>query len=275
MSRLIFTAAALAAFALPASAQAPASDYPTYDQVGLTWNKPPSLKRMHRLYPVRARAMDVARGKAELACTPDAEGELDCRVLDETPGGMFFGDAALKVMSRASVRSVDGGSPAGRTFAFTLKFGHWPASTLPDKFHPIDAGLKWVKRPEMKDHWGMSGQGRMEIYSASFNCVADGGGELDCTPGAAQPNDPRFVKAAMKALEKARVKRIDGASPSGTRFDWTIKVQKQSHCGKGRKDMYGDNGSTITTGGDNASMQDVPSNMGSGGNCDAAMVQVQ
>lgn len=69
-----------------------------------------------RFYPKQAQDLSV-EGAATISCVVDADGRLqDCKVLDETPAGYGFGDAALrmKVLFRMkplsrSGQPVDGG----------------------------------------------------------------------------------------------------------------------------------------------------------------------
>ena len=206
---------------------------PTYADVGLEWVKMPSLKEMARLYPMRAINMGVERGEATVGCASDAQGRLACRVVREWPERRGFGGAALNVMRSASVRSADGGSPAGRQFFYTLKFGNWRGPNLPARYHPTAAGLRWVDFPELKNHWNLVGQGVGQTYSATFSCVAHADGSLDCEPReAAAP--ARYVQAALNSLEEATVQRADGRSPEGVRFDWTLRAVNQSNCRGGR-----------------------------------------
>jgi hypothetical protein len=225
----------LAAAALPASAGAP---LPTYDQVGLKWKTPPNVIDMARHYPVRAKAKQVGRGMADVACTAKTDGRLDCQVVAETEGNLGFGPSALAVMRRARVEATDGADPAGRTFGFRLKFGAWPASELPAKFQPGD-GLTWSRFPTMTN-WNMQGQDKHETFSARFDCVARANGRLTCTAAEATPEAPKFVKAAADAMARARVQRADGASPEGARFTWTVAVQRQTSCSPGREEIFQD-----------------------------------
>ncbi|HYE45104.1 MAG TPA: hypothetical protein VEA44_04940 [Caulobacter sp.] len=232
------TALISAAVCLPAAA----APLPTYDQVGLKWRRAPNVVDMARHYPVRAKALGVGRGMAEVSCTAQAEGRLKCQVVKETEGNLGFGAAALTVMSRARVDAVDGGDPAGRTFGFRLKFGAWPASELPARFQPGE-GLTWSRFPIMTN-WNMQGQDKHETFSAKFDCVARASGRLTCTPTDATPDAPKFVKAAADALARARVQRADGASPEGARFSWTVAVQRQTWCSPGREDIFQDDDTT-------------------------------
>lgn len=229
MRLLLVVATALApvlSVAAPASAQ-PVP--PAMDEQGLRWDRAPSISRMARLYPRRATLDGVTRGLVRLACTPDARGRLACAPFEEDPIDYGFGQAAMQVMDRATVAALDGGSPQGRTFLFTLRFGNWPARLLSDNFHPVEAGLRGTVRPEM-GHWDMTGQARGETFAAGFDCVARADGSLDCELLGTEPAGiERFAEAAREAMAEARVRREDGGSPEGVRFRWTVAGTRMSN----------------------------------------------
>lgn len=221
MRAFILAAALAAGLILPSAASAQPVP-PTMDEQGLRWERAPSISRMARLYPRRARLDGHTRGLARLACTPDASGRLDCRPFEEDPDGYGFGQAAMQVMDRATVASLDGGSPEGRAFLFTLRFGNWPPSLLSDRFHPSEAGLRWTIRPEM-NRWDGVGQARGETYAAVFDCVARADGSLDCELLGTEPAGiDRYAAAAREAMAAARVRAEHGGSPEGVRFRWTV-----------------------------------------------------
>ena len=127
--------------AAPAAAQQSASAYPTYEDVGLAWVRSPSVRDMARFY--RTTRHDGGRGLAEVLCTPDAEGRLDCEILNEEPIDRQFGLAGVRVMERSRVTAVDGGSPAGRTYACGVWFRAGPASM---RARRLPCGLRWKAR---------------------------------------------------------------------------------------------------------------------------------
>ena len=253
---------------------------PTYDQVGLAWARSPSVRDLTRFG--RSTRLYGRRGTVETRCTADAGGQLECEALNESPAGMGLGRAAVMTMERARVAAVDGGSPEGRSFSFGLRFGNWPSSRVPDRFHPIEYGLRWTKRPELVDSWaGMRGQARGEVYEARFDCTALADGHLDCTLKDNPSGSETYARAAERSLEEARVERINGDSPAGARLEWSMKVERQSHCsggGNANKDG-GDaviSGDTASIGGGGA-LTSTPDSSPEAplGSCVAAMVQVR
>ncbi len=123
-------AEALAAFALQSAALAAdapaAARLPQMKQARLVWKRPPDTFLMTKYFPKAAKAAGVDKAKVELACTADAFGALDCDPLSESVEGLGFGEAAAKVVEHGRVAAFDqGGSPAGRRFRYTVKFGTW------------------------------------------------------------------------------------------------------------------------------------------------------
>ena len=95
-------------------------------QVGLAdviWVREPSARDFARFYP--SRALDQGRsGRVVLDCVANARGALDCSVVEESPTGWGFGDAALRIarQSRIAPRAEDGSSVAGRHVRLPLSF---------------------------------------------------------------------------------------------------------------------------------------------------------
>lgn len=218
--RLIL-ALAFMLFATPALAQTPAGEYPTMDAVGLAWERAPSIQRMGQLFPRVAWQAGHRRGLARVVCTPQSNGRLRCSVLEEDPGDVGFGRAAVQVMDRAIVRATDGGPVADRTFAFTLRFGYWPPRLLPDIYHPTEAGLRWIVSPSLGEWDGNDNPGFRGRATIVFDCTARADGSLDCHVVSYEPEGiDAMIEAALATLAEARVARIDGGSPEGVRFRW-------------------------------------------------------
>lgn len=200
---------------------------PTYSEAGLQWTRGPSIRDLARQH--RHTRGFPARGVVEVACTPDQWGRLDCDVVSESPEGENYGAAALRVMRPATVTSTDGYSPAGREFGFRLRFGNWPESLMPDRFHPVSQNLRWVKRPELSGWSGAAARGQED--RATVNCVAQADGSLACEGGEA--SNPSLLRAALDSMEDARVERADDQRLEGSPLQWTFRMVNQSHCGIG------------------------------------------
>jgi protein TonB len=97
---------------------------PTRLIVDPKWLSRPSAEEMSRYYPGRAIDLGLT-GQATLFCSVVASGKLaDCRVIDETPAGAKFGDAALKLANffRMSPRTVDGKPVDGGLTRISIAF---------------------------------------------------------------------------------------------------------------------------------------------------------
>jgi len=201
-------------------------DLPTYAQLGLRWTRPPSIRDLMRHHQVTARGYPD-RGWAEVGCTPDERGRLDCVVLYETPEGRNFGRAALRVMEATRVASIDGTSPAGKTFGFRLRFGRWSASEMPDFAHPLDQNLRWTVFPSTRS-WNMAGVTQYETATATFDCVARADGSLDCRHAGGAEDNAGLVSAATEGLRDARVRRTDDQPLEGSPLRWTFRLTRLS-----------------------------------------------
>jgi TonB family protein len=121
MTRLLILAGAVAALAASASAQtggpaeAPYSG-PVTNPAWITVHQP--------AYPELARTHYVPNGFVRLRCTARASGAVDaCEILEETPAGQGFGEAALNVMPRARIRPrTENGRPVDSRVVQSFRF---------------------------------------------------------------------------------------------------------------------------------------------------------
>lgn len=88
------------------------------------WARRPSADDFQRNFPDRAQRMEVS-GRVVLSCMLDDRGVVtSCDIVEETPAGYGFGDAALRLsrLFRAKARKVDGQTVGGTTVPLTLTF---------------------------------------------------------------------------------------------------------------------------------------------------------
>lgn len=99
------------------------------------WIQRPNGEDINRYYPMQAARREL-QGRAVLACAVTAEGTLTgCKVVEESPTDVGFGDAALKLSTRYRMRSTlpDGRSVAGGAIRIPLRF------SLPGQMDPLSA----------------------------------------------------------------------------------------------------------------------------------------
>src|SRR4051794_31735054 len=85
--------------------------------VGPEWIQRPTGADLRRFYPMEA-ARREKEGRAVIVCGVTGEGTLtDCKVVEEAPIDLGFGDAALKLSTRFRMRPTtpDGQAVAGGT----------------------------------------------------------------------------------------------------------------------------------------------------------------
>lgn len=228
--RLVLAFIALLAVAAPATAQTSVEMPPPLDQIGLEWERRPSIERVAQLFPPVAWRAGHRRGLARLSCTTQSNGRVRCTPIEEAPEDFRFGEVAVQVMDRVIVRPTDGHPVEGRTFGYTIRFGYWPPRLLPDSYHPSEAGLRWVVRPDLSEWEGRDYPEFNVEPVIIFDCVARSDGSLGCTEAFRDPeNVDGIVEGLLASLASARVQRIDGGSPEGVRFRWGTRLFSRSY----------------------------------------------
>jgi TonB family protein len=116
----------------PPAAQAPATPGPIVSAnqplspsvITPSWERKPTGEDMARAYPFVAQQRDLG-GAAAMSCNVTAEGKLaDCTIVAETPPGVGFGDATLRLAKYFKMKptTADGKSVAGGTVRIPIRF---------------------------------------------------------------------------------------------------------------------------------------------------------
>lgn len=101
-----------------ASTAAPTDPVPA--NAGPTWVRPPRVTVDD--YPRRAIDRGVS-GLAAITCKPSADGRpTSCRIVTETPAGLGFGAAALRVVERARLTPLGANDDPEAVFTVTIRF---------------------------------------------------------------------------------------------------------------------------------------------------------
>jgi TonB family protein len=169
---------------------------------------------MERYYPPAALA-EAASGVAVLECTVTRKGTLDaCKALRESPEGMHFGDAAVKLASKFRMKTTtrSGASAVGRVVRMPIEFNFAWAMFEPINPRPsfdVLVSPKWAKRPSAEDlgRWFP----RQALSSnteglAILECEVQPDGRLTpCSVMKEAPEKFEFGDAALKLVTKLQV----------------------------------------------------------------------
>ena len=152
-------------------------------------------------YPKVARDQKIS-GDVKLDCAADAQGAVrDCKVAEETPGGMGFGEAALGLAARERIKPKDrNDKPVGeRRFEVGYSF-----------LAPGDANPDWMKKPTAGDLAGVfpvAAAKKGVDGKATIQCQLDVAGFLQkCQVVSEAPADLGFGQAALQLAPQFRMK---------------------------------------------------------------------
>lgn len=173
------------------------------------WAAKPSGDTMARYYPEEAIDNSIS-GRAVVRCNVRSDTRLErCELVSESPAGMGFGEAGLKMAAREfRIRpaTVDGKPEEGTSVTIPMQF---QGPTYSARFVIIEA--VWAEAPSFGDMaaaWPASA-GDIAMGTAVLRCsVASGGnGKLtNCTIAGQAPKGSPFGGAARTLVDKFRLK---------------------------------------------------------------------
>jgi TonB family protein len=185
------------------------------------WARRPSAEDLGRVWPSEAVRRQIG-GHAEIKCVVTKQGALrDCIVLEESPPGAGFGDAALLLAPQFQMRpmTVDGEPVDGGSVKIPFNFSKPPTGLGREMTTVVH--LPWLEAPVYADV--------LEAYPAEARAAKAGGRVvLECRIGANDrlgdctaldsPKDHGFVQAAETLSKKFLAPaKLDGKSLANDR----------------------------------------------------------
>lgn len=160
-------------------------------------------------YPAAAQEQGIG-GRVVLECPIGEDGRVACEVVEETPTGMAFGAAAVRMSEdwRIAPQTRDGVATAGGRIRRTLVFEPGPPPRVNTTDPSAMTGIRWEEQPRAQDfarlypheasRRGISGR-------ATLNCTVNETYHLDCVVESETPPDMGFGAATLAIAEKFRV----------------------------------------------------------------------
>jgi TonB family protein len=186
------------------------------------------------VYPKTAFEKKIS-GEATLNCTADDAGrEVDCRVIDETPAGLGFGEAALALSTKERVKTTDGrgGSIVGKRFETDFSF-----------LAPGDSNPDWLRKPSAQDLAAAFPTKALQdgtAGKAAIKCGVTIEGFLErCVVLFESPADFGFGAAALQLSPQFRMSpKIRGGKPVPG-GDVTIPINWEAPAARGAGATFG------------------------------------
>ena len=208
---------------------------------GPDWLRKPSAEQLLAVWPAAAAGES---GRAALDCLVAPQGGLyDCRVVEESPSGRGFGDAALALAPQLLMKpSTLKGRPVFGAVAFPIKFdwGGVPAHDLMGGKFVLAPATNWTEAPTIADvaaAYPATARAANLGGQVTLHCQFSGtGGLAHCETLAEEPKHAGFREAALELAKHFRIdpardpriksasvtlpvafapELIDGAGPSG------------------------------------------------------------
>lgn len=169
-----------------------------------SWRTKPSGEQMAKNYPAAALDREIS-GKATIECDVRIDGRLEnCEILSETPYGLGFGKAAVKVMVAGATmnpRKINGKAVAGGKMRIPVTFASMRAGNRTIIFNPV-----WAKAPDFEAIAAAWPEGSgAEEGVAVLRCSLRANGSLGgCTTAGA--TDGGFAGAARRLAPQFEMK---------------------------------------------------------------------
>ena len=199
------------------------------------WWRMPSPSQLLQAYPEAAR--DVPGGIARIKCLPNRAGELtECSVVDETPAGVGFGEAALALaagfrLTKQAAKAHEAGINLPIRFVRPEPAPPWRDAAFQPPKRYRELGVAGPYYPERAMRFEVGGE-------AVLDCRVEADSRLrDCKLVDVRPVDFGFEEAALRMI-------IDGwmrAGPVPTAVSppaddiWRFKVSFSDTAGRFRK----------------------------------------
>jgi TonB family protein len=170
------------------------------------WIRKPNLNQLLAVYPAKAHG----DGRAIINCTVGVDGVLrNCKVLDETPTNVGFGQAALALAPSFLMKpGTKDGKPVSDEVTIPIKFTGFSAISLGDKVTVVE-DPPWLTVPtfaDIADGFPAGARGKMLVGAVVFQCDLTKVGRLrDCAVLNSDPPQLGFENSARKLLGKFTV----------------------------------------------------------------------
>lgn len=188
----------------------------------------PAAAQQRTFYPSAAQAQGIG-GQVVLECLVGEDGRTACEVVEETPTGMAFGAAALRMSEdwRVAPQTRDFVPTAGGRIRRTFAFEPGPPARVIQDPSTV-TGVRWVEQPTARDFARLYPRGarnRGVSGIVTIGCVVNEQYGLDCEVTAEDPPGMGFGQATLEIAEEFRIAPLtEGGEPTiGQRIRRTIR----------------------------------------------------